>query len=95
MAVGGPGRIRRGVKRPRQPFAGAPFVVALGALEFRHQYGDAFGRCGEMGRERGARLGEFLRVERGARNRQRAFDMAGHALGQRFDPLQPVARGLP
>ena len=37
--------------------------------------------------QRIARFGEFLRVDRGARQRQRAFDMAGRFLDQGFDPF--------
>ena len=49
VTIGGPRRIGRGVERARNPFAGAAFVVALGALQLGHQQRDPLGRRREIG----------------------------------------------
>ena len=93
-AVGGPGRIAPRMHRARHPFARAAFVAVLHLLELGHQHRHALGRHDDERRQRAARDREFLRVERGARHRQRAFDIAGRLLRQRLHAREPVARGI-
>jgi hypothetical protein len=50
----------------------------LGALDLRHQQRDALRWRGDERRQRLARFGKFGRVDRGARNCQRALDVARH-----------------
>ena len=94
-AVGGPGRIAPRVHRARHPFArAADRRRARFSSSSAISIGDALGRRDRQRRERRARDREFLRVERGARHRERAFDMAGRLLRQRLDAREPLARGI-
>ena len=91
--VRGPSRIAPRVERARHPFARAA-LVALGHFELGHQRRHALARRGGIRRERLARGGKLLRVERGARDRERGLGV-GRPLGrERLDATQALARGI-
>src|SRR5262249_47784601 len=91
--VRGPGRIAPRVERARHPFARAA-LVALGHFELGHQRRHAFPRRGRVRGERLARGGKLLRVERGARDRERGLGVGGTPGRQRLDPPPALARGI-
>src|SRR5262245_25193412 len=91
--VRGPGRVAPRVERARHPFAPAA-LVALGHFELGHQRRHALPWRGRVRRQRRTRGGELLRVERGARDRERGFGV-GRPLGrERLDATQALARGI-
>ena len=91
--VRGPSRIAARVERARHPFARAA-LVALGHFELGHQRGDALARRRGIRRERLARRGELLRVERGTRNRERGLGVGRPFGRERLDATQALARGI-
>ena len=78
----------------RQPFAGAANIVALDAFELGHQKRDPPGRRREIRVERGARLGEFLGVERSARRSPARLRYGRAIRRQPLDAFKLVARGF-
>ena len=58
-------------------------------LDLRHQRGDAPRRRRDVGRQRRARGGKFARIERGARHRERAFELARQHAGELLHARQP------
>ena len=66
----------------------------FGALDLRHQQRHPLRRRGNERRQRLARARKFHRIDRGARHRERAFEMTGRFRRQRLDPHQPLPRGI-
>ena len=64
------------------------------ALDFRHEHGNALrGRAGERGKCL-SRAAELRSIDRGARQRQRTFEMPRRFRGQALNPGQPLAGGI-
>ena len=90
IAVGGPDRIVQRAHRAQGPGPGAAGIAMLGALDLGHQQRNALRRPVDERRQRFAGAREFRRIDRGARDRQRAFD-TGRASSPPASPSAPAA----
>ena len=94
-AIGGPGRVARGIDGPRQPLAHAAGVAVLLALDAGHQRGDALRQAALQQRlERGARLVPIARLDGRDGERDRPLCVVRRQARQVAHAVEPVARAV-
>ena len=72
----------------------AAFVREFGLFEIGHQQRDPLRGLREERRHRARAVAEFARIDRGARQRQRALDIVGRERRKFLHAREPVARGI-